>query len=77
MVNIKNSEIKLLKKMLDEYGKSIAVDKTYLSRANYWEYQEVLCRLNYEMEKKKESNKEQYNDRLFWKQYNEAIRKNG
>lgn len=70
MVNITNDEIKLLKNMLDEYGKSISVEKSHLDRKSYFKYQDVIVRLIFEMNKKKESNKEQYQDRLFWKNYN-------
>jgi hypothetical protein len=75
MVNIKNSEIKLLKEMLDDYSKSISSEHTCLTRKKYWKYLDVYVRLNFEMEKKKELNREQYDDRLFWKKYNEAIKK--
>lgn len=70
MVNITNDEIKLLNKMLDEYGKSISVEKSYLDRKSFFKYQDIICRLNWGVEKKKENNKEQYQDRLFWKNYN-------
>ena len=70
MVNITNDEIKLLNQMLDEYGKSISVENGCLDRKSYFKYQDVICRLNWEVEKKKENNKEQYQNRLFWKNYN-------
>lgn len=63
MVNISNDQIKLLKKLLDEYFKH------EYKTENFFEYQNMYVDLNWKMENKKQLNKEQYEDRLFWKEY--------
>lgn len=63
MVNISNDQIKLLKKLLDEY-----FNHEYKTE-NFFEYQNMYVDLNWKVENKKILNKEQYEDRLFWKEY--------
>lgn len=74
MVNIKNSEIKLLKELVNLYIKTIGIPNR-----NYelmWNCQNIVIQLEFDSKAKKQLNKEQYNDRVFWKKYDEAIKSN-
>ena len=68
MVNISKKQFKLLKKLLDEY-----FNHTY-STENFFEYQNMYCDLKFKFDKKKELNKEQYQDRKFWVEYNKKLK---
>lgn len=63
MVNITNDEIKLLKKLMDLHFNHQYDLKTH------FECQTMLANLEGKMRKKTDLNREQYQDRLFWKEY--------
>ena len=66
MVNITNNQIKLLKNLLDEY-----FDHKY-STENYFKYQDLYIDLKGNMDDKKNKNKQQYEDRKFWKEFDKG-----